>query len=298
MSLIKSLSQMTKPSEDQNIAEFAIYDVVPAGTLGAGLANGLKLQYYPESISIDRATEYAKKHPIGGSHVLYQWIHGSERTLSIDAVFTAETDDWQINTPSPLSSVEQIANAVGNFAKNPISAGINILRGGGQPPNKNHVDVPSACLWLQSKTYPLYGSKSKSVQPPPKLALHMPNSAIKTFIGHQVLQDIFYCVMTRCSIKLTSFFKSGAPRIAEISLSFEEIIQIGNNWSYVSRDSFVYNQGSQAAAAGNGLQVSVPPGGGYNLVATAQKDGTSSGNSFSPSGPAGFISGNAKLPGT
>lgn len=264
MSLVKSLASMAKPNADQNIAQFAIYDVVPAGSdPKKNLQSGMVLQYFPESISLERNAEYATKKPIGGSHPLYQWIHGSERTLSFDAIFTAEQDVWTQGQADAVSSIESFAQSVGNFIKNPVTAALSVARGGSSPPNKNHVDVPSAMAWLQSKTYPLY-DKHKPVDPPPKLALQMPNSGIQTYASNAILNDIFYCIMTRCSIRLTSFFKSGAPRIAEVSMSFDEIIQIGNNWGYVSRDTFVYNAQSQALANKNGKSISVPRGGGYN----------------------------------
>lgn len=264
MSLIKSLASVSKPSEDQNIAQLAIYDVVDAGSdPSKNLQNGMALQYFPESISFDRNAEYASKKPIGGSHPLYQWIHGSERTLSFDVVFTAEQDVWAQGNPDPISSIEDMAQSVSNFLKNPVSSAINMARGGTTPPNKNHVDIPSALQWIQSKTYPLYQA-GRSVKPPPKLAIHIPNAGIQTYANGTILNDVFYGIMTRCSVKLVSFFKSGAPRIAEASLSFEEIVQIGKNWGFVSRDSFVYNQATQKP------NIPVGAGKGYNLTATYQ----------------------------
>lgn len=265
MSLISSLASMVKPSEDKNVAQFAMYDIMPAGiNLSKSLINGLTLQYFPETISIDRNAEYAVKKPIGGSHPIYQWIHGSERTLAIDAIFTADQDIWGQGQQDAVSSVESLAQSVGNFIKNPVTAALSATRGGSPPPQKTHVDVPSAIMWLQSKTYPTYKQKSKVVTPPPKLALHMPNVGIQTFANGTILDDVFYCIMTRCSVKLTSFFKSGAPRVAEVSMSFDEIIQIGNQWGFVSRDTFVYNASSQQTALLNGHDVKVPRGGGYN----------------------------------
>lgn len=235
---------MTKPNEDTKIAQFSIYDYIEAGADPAlSFYAGLALQYYPESISVGRGVDYATKKPIGGSHPLYQWVHGSERTLSVDSIFTAEVDLWKGGAPDAISDVEKLATSVSNFLKNPITAAINATRGSQTVDyGQNHVDVASAVAWLQSKTYPLYDKSKISVKPPPKLALYLPNSGIQTFIEGLPLDDTFFCVMTRCDVRYTAFFRSGAPRIAEVSLTFDEIVQVGQKWGFVSRDSFVYNK--------------------------------------------------------
>lgn len=241
MSILKSLASMTQPAEDKRSAKFSIYDIVEAGKGPVNL-KGLSLQYFPESINVDRGVDYAAKHPIGGSHPLYQWIHGSERVLSIDTVFTAEVDLWKPDTSNPFSTVEEIGNKISSFIKNPISSAIASIR----PQNygDNHVDVARGVSWLMSKTYPTY-TGSNSVKPPPKLALYMPNSGIQTYINGLPIDDTFYCIMTRCNARYTSFFRSGAPRIAEVSLSFAEIVQVGSQWGFVSRDTFIYNDGAE-----------------------------------------------------
>lgn len=230
---------MTQPAEDKRSAKFSIYDIVEAGKGPVNL-KGLSLQYFPESINVDRGVDYAAKHPIGGSHPLYQWIHGSERVLSIDTVFTAEVDLWK-EDPSilnPINTIEAIGNKISSFVKNPISSAIASIRP--QDYGDNHVDVANGVSWLMSKTYPTY-TGSNSVKPPPKLALYMPNSGIQTYINGLPIDDTFYCIMTRCNARYTSFFRSGAPRIAEVSLSFAEIVQVGSKWGFVSRDTFIYN---------------------------------------------------------
>ena len=252
MSLIKSIASIAKPSDDSKVAEFAIYDYINAGADPSTSSNqALSLQYFPESISLERKAEYVSKKPLGGSHPLYQWLHGSERSLSVEAIFTAEVDEWKSGPTDVVSSLESVATSVGSLLKNPVTAVLSAARGGVTNYGPNHTDVPSAIQWLQSKTYPIYNGgagKLQKANPPPKLALHIPNCGIQTYANGTILPDIFYCIMTNCSVKLTSFFKSGAPRVAEVSLSFEEIIQIGTNWGYVGRDTFIYNNTSQLAA--------------------------------------------------
>jgi len=259
MSIIKSLASMVQPAEDKRSAGLSIYDVLDAGS--AIKLQGLSLQYFPESISMDRAVDYATKHPIGGSHPLYQWIHGSERTLSFDAIFTAEVDAWKNQDTSIVSTVEDIGNKIGSFLKNPLTSALSLGRSDDHGPT--HVDVASAVSWLMSKTYPLY-EKKMSVKPPPKLAIYMPNSGIQTYINGLPIDDTFYCLMTRCSPKYVSFFRSGAPRVVEIGLSFVEIVQVGNKWGFVSRDTFIYNNKvAEDYNKTNGKSIK-PPKFGYN----------------------------------
>src|SRR6185312_15890547 len=218
MSLVKSLAQMTQASEDQNIAMCTIANFVEPGSAPANAFDkGLATQYFPESIKLSRSTDYATKKPIGGSHPIYQWIHGGERSLSFDVVFTAEVDEWKNQQDTGLlASVESVGQAVGNYIKNPLTAAVSALRGK-QDYGPNHVDVAAGVAWLMSKTYPSY-SRTGRASPPPKLELYLPNSGITTYVKGVALADTFFCIMTRCSVNYSSFFRSGAPRIAEVSM--------------------------------------------------------------------------------
>jgi len=253
MSLVKSLAQMTQAAEDTNVAMCSIANFIePGADPNDPFDKAQAMQYFPESIKISRSTDYASKKPIGGSHPVYQWIHGGERTLSFDAVFTAEVDLWKQEDTGLIASAEAVGQAVGNFLKNPLSAGAAALRG--KPDyGPNHVDVAAGVSWLMSKTYPSY-SKTGRASPPPKLEIYLPNSGVATYIKGVQLADTFFCIMTRCSVNYTAFFRSGAPRIAEVSMDFDEIIQVGSQWGFVPRQSFAYNAATLKKANDLGIK--------------------------------------------
>lgn len=245
MSAASSLAQMMKPAEDQNIAMCTIADFFTGGKQPDAFQAPHALQYFPESIKLNRSVDYATKKPLGGSHPIYQWVVGGERSLSFEAVFTAEVDEWkspaqQAAGSSSTNSAEQIAQDVGDYLKNPLTAGAAALFGN-KNYGMNHINVAAGVSWLMSKTYPSYAAHNGIVKPPPVLEIYLPNAGIATYIKGMELADVFYCIMTRCSVNYTSFFRSGAPRIAEVSMDFDETIQVGSQWGFVSKESFAYN---------------------------------------------------------
>ena len=50
----------------------------------------LFFQYWPQTLTDDYQVEYAEHSIPGGTHPLYQWVGGRGRTLTFQAIFTAE----------------------------------------------------------------------------------------------------------------------------------------------------------------------------------------------------------------
>jgi hypothetical protein len=186
-------------------------------------------QHYPDSIQDSRSTAYQEKNVIGSSHPLYQWVHGSGRTISFEAIFTS---DFNGNTlsggQSGLDSFQKAADSVSSIAKNPVIGAASAISPNGQ----KGMDVAAAIAWLRAKTYPLY--QAGRVQAPPKLLLWLENSGLTSFTGGFHL-DIIPVVMTECNVHYEAFFRNGRPRIAVVSLAFAEIIQVGKSWGYANR---------------------------------------------------------------
>lgn len=173
--------------------------------------DGREFQYWPESIDDDKGTEYAKKQVPGASHPLYQWVAGGERTVSFTAVFTRD------------------------HKADPAQGGINAAPTADQPREDQltrNVDLAAAATWFRMHMYPAYSANEIRVNPPSKLLLYLPNTVMAADVS-----DMMACVMTKCSLSYKAWFPDGTPRLLEMGLTFEEIVQIGGSVRFVGRES-------------------------------------------------------------
>jgi len=155
----------------------------------------------------------------GGSHPIYQWANGGERSLSFTAVFTTDTapeesalEDGGSDTRDPYSSQ----------SLNPLSGIVLGVR---------DVDIRSAISWLRWFEYPTYGADgNQQVYPPAKALLVMPN----TGLSHDG-EDHITVAMTTCDVTYEEWFPTGYPRIVEVALEFRELVQSGDRVQFHDR---------------------------------------------------------------
>jgi hypothetical protein len=220
MALLKSLSQISPPglSETKN-AWLAEYN-----DSTGDFEDARAFQYYPEQVSDNRNVNIEEKYGIGSSHPIYQWVRGSSREISFDAVFS--TEDPSTGTSSAMSAVDKISS----FIKNPATATASVILGKTYEDKKHNQNIPAAINWLRAFTYPTYSNGLVSA--PPRCALWLEGSGISSFI-HTFKTDVITCIMTKCDVTYEAFFNNGTPRIVTVSLQFVETIQVGKNWRYV-----------------------------------------------------------------
>lgn len=244
MSLIKSLASIIGPRENEQIAS-AILGELDTNDDTAVPKYQIPFQYFPETIQDSRSVEYVSKVPVGSSHPIYQWVGGSPRSISFQAVLTADlqppskipSSSTQDNFAKAASKLESFGAAVSSVIKSPAGAfgGLIQNKAGTDIDRKYNIDIGAYIAWLRAKTYPVYSAKYIA---PPKLVLYLPNSGI---VGAKVaglsIRDSIFCIMTNCNVTYEAFFHNGAPRIAVVDLEFVEIIQVGNNWGYVTKDA-------------------------------------------------------------
>lgn len=170
-------------------------------------------QYWPTQVQDSYQVEYATKIIPGGSHPIYQWIAGNGRTISFEAIFTAEVED---TTSSALFS-------------NGTNTGLTLL-----PSSRYTVNVGAAINKLQSYQYPTYGKVS--TKPPPKLRLVLPGSRIgRSKDVHDIL-----CFLKSSRVTFESSFPSGAPRVATVALEFVETVQAAVSSADSTRSSIKF----------------------------------------------------------
>lgn len=82
MGIVSSISQIVSDSKSR--AKAYLVELFDDGTVDTTTTRSF--QYYPETISDSRGVSYSSRDVLGGSHPIYQWTHGSERTISFSAV--------------------------------------------------------------------------------------------------------------------------------------------------------------------------------------------------------------------
>jgi hypothetical protein len=186
-------------------------------------------QYFPETISDNKAVNWQSKEIPGGSLPVYQWVASGERTISFTAQFSSDIDLALLLT----------TDAESNISTNTIAANAakERLKSSGQ--GERNVDVRSAVVWLRQYMLPKYDSAKQRTIPPPKLKLLLPKSGIGLAGGENNFTsqdaDSVLCVMTSCDVTWEKFFPSGNPRLASVSLAFAQIPQFNQVVSFPGR---------------------------------------------------------------
>lgn len=180
----------------------------------------LGLQYWPESISDSRGSEWSPRNIPGGSHPIYQWTHGGERRISFTAVFSTDTapPDETSGRDDPYADISRLAG----------------IRKG-----TRDMDIRAAVNWLRYFTYPRYGTGADlRAYEPPKCILVMPNMGM----GHDG-SDYIVAVMSQCDVTYEACFPNGVPRLCEVSLEFSETVQYGNRVRFHDRANMTVSRG-------------------------------------------------------
>jgi len=165
-------------------------------------SNFLTFQYWPQTLQDDYQVEYAEHQIPGGSHPLYQWVGGRGRTLTFQAVFTAEINQTRIEQGVPSQPFFLTPSA--RFTVN-VNAALDKLR-----------------AWMR----PLYGKGGRLglTKPPPILKLVFPKTSLVGGGGTSV-GDGINVILRSAPITIEAWFANGEPRIATVDLQFSEIVQ-------------------------------------------------------------------------
>ncbi len=183
------------------------------GKIDDDLGGAKVLQYWPESLEITKSQGWQEK-PIPGMNLpLYQWTGGGGRSISFTAVFSRDMD----------GDIKKIKE------------------------DKHNVDIDAAIAWLNllsSSDYEDLGDMQVAVAPPILWMAFMGSSigysgATGNSTGYK--GDIaglgVHCILPEVGESRLNWFPSGRPRFAEVSLSFNEVIQVGQDVIPYGRDT-------------------------------------------------------------
>lgn len=192
-------------------------------------------QYFPSAINDSKGANYATKNIPGGSHPLYQFINGTDRTISFEAIFTSDED------PAPPDLLGVLQGGL-DISLSDVTSLISSKYGDGTAGQKKHVaPVGSAIVWLRSFLYPRYSTvdnaeNAATVIPPRVCRLYLPNSGIHgTTSNGQLVLDSVDCLMNQCDVVYDAFYRNGSQRLTTVTLTFNETIQTGSeNWRFAN----------------------------------------------------------------
>lgn len=214
-------SMLTQLSDKTATAYLA--QLTSNGSLKPG--SGTAFQYFPASISDSKANNWTTKDIPGGSLPLYNWVSGGARAIGFTAYFTTDVD---------------IAHP-GRKGDSGGQAYLDRLKQFGE--DRRNIDIRAAIAWLRQYMLPTYGTLSivgtpvaKSPQP---VLLCLPGTGIGVTGGDNfrlVDEDTIPAIMQTCDVTYEAAFPSGTPRIAQVSLSFEQIAQMPGMILFPSAD--------------------------------------------------------------
>lgn len=214
MAGLASLASMVGKNSTQKASRAYLIRLDPKKNDAPKLA--VSFQYFPDTLSDSKVSNWQAKDIPGASLPLYQWTNSGERSLTFTATFTTDID--------PVASGATDAVSVELLKTRLKTNGVE----------RYNVDVRSAVYWLRSFMLPEYSTdKNGLTTPPSKCILMLPNSGIGLAGGDNgsLSPDSVLCVMTQCEVTWEKFFPSGVPRIASVSLGFAQLPQYqGSVW--------------------------------------------------------------------
>lgn len=161
-----------------------------------GDVGALRFQFFPETITDTKPSEWQSRDIPGLSHPLYHWVSGGGRTISFTAIFARDNDPEEIGDDT-----------------------LEAVVGGGADKELNY-NIEAAIAWLRSFQLPTYTEDMEPL-PPPKLLL--------AFAGMRIGLDGstkgILCHVGNVDVTYQALFPSGWMRYAEVGLSFTEHIQ-------------------------------------------------------------------------
>lgn len=210
-------------SGSEDLAQVVIAPLDENGQIDAELGGAKVLQYWPDSVDESDSANWQEKSFPGLNRPIFQWINGGSRQI-IFVVKLSRDMDGEIG-----SEVEE---------------------------DKHNIDIDAAIAWLhllKANDYQAVSDMMVAVSPPVLFLSFLGtqmgyNSNVDSALSSEFKKEKtspdfdnrsttgVHCILVDVSVQRTNWFPSGRPRNAEVSLTFNESIQIGQNVLAYGRD--------------------------------------------------------------
>ena len=187
------------------------------------------LQYWPETIQDSIEVGWNFTEIPGASHALGQWGSNGGRTITLTAVLSRNM--------KPVNSRSLLEKVLDPFG----------LTKPEDDPGRN-ADVAAGIRYLRAFCYPYYkqntATKAVEAYPLPICLINAPGLE-----WSEDGSDTIATVMTGCDVTYQLCFPDGTPRLAEVSLTLRQVVQLpGKGQLYVGRQGGTGIPGVQSLA--------------------------------------------------
>jgi len=177
----------------------------------------------PTSYDEAKSANWAQNSIPGQSDPILQYVNGGPRTISFDALVTADTLHFSAEAkPDNNKSVRAIGDIAAKFFKTAIP---NIPKSTNTQSSANNLDITPYLNYYRSMLYPEYDdilNPRKLVKSPPLLALFIGNTFSNIDYGNRISTNTPVFVLTNLRIKITKQLPNLTPMEAVVSF---ELIQ-------------------------------------------------------------------------
>jgi hypothetical protein len=178
-----------------------------------------QLQWFPETLTDSKDTDWQDRVVPGGSHPLLNWVSGGRRDISFMAQYTCDKDPGYDSARAKMAGVGQKTIASGYPPGGKTIAG------------RRDLDIRAEIDFLRQCMYPRYSTTAgRRVLPPPVVRLTVDNLGWGPG-GTNMIRT----VMTQCEVTYNKLFPSGYPRLVEVSLGFAEVVQEADRVRFIGR---------------------------------------------------------------
>lgn len=257
---LQALQQVLLGGRDERRSEIALIDL-DERTDAVKSERYKILQYFPETITDNKAVNWVPKEIPGGSLPLYQWVSSGERQISFTAKFSCDVDYGAdlLKITRPTDQIPNIALggvvttkdlfrvAFSGVQASPPLANVRFERLKAVGEDWRNPNIAAALIWLRGFMMPRYGTSQAQTYgalgiastsgigtnltfAPRKLLLVIPGTGIGLYGGVSASTDVdrVRCIMVGCDITLEALFPSGVPRYATVDLRFNQVAQFGD----------------------------------------------------------------------
>jgi hypothetical protein len=254
------------PEAEENVARFILAPLDPqtARPFPRDVFPPKRLQFWPETLTYDRGQIGWQEQTFPGStHSLFSWTGNASPTLSFDAEMATDTDPAffdlsrddiadgrKTNTEIDLNAAVAWFVALTNpkyariddpndfatadpFSPPPI---VQIVPEGLVQGSRFNANVNAGRLLARQVAGSSQNTIITSLANVTRDVLASDGSRFRGVTLSQINGVDFYGVITSLSVTYEKFFISGFPRKVKLSLSFREVIQLGNTIKPHSRD--------------------------------------------------------------
>jgi hypothetical protein len=227
----------TKLTEDTNLGNagnFVDGELKKAALFAVDIAGNIKkdplgiFHLNPSAFNESKTSNWVQNQIPGQSDPVMQWVSSGARTLTFDALVTADTSDFNVKEAEKASETakpKSVKEAVATFAAKLFKVQVPPSRTIQESKNTDVLDISNSLDYYRSLMYPTYSDpSSKGVpqrlkQSPPLLVLLAGSGIAKLRYGSRITNKHDVWVLTDLKINITKQLGNLAPMEAIVSFT-------------------------------------------------------------------------------